>query len=263
MLGFLRRMRRTLLDEGHLRKYLVYAFGEILLVVVGILLALQINTWNQGRLNSKEELRLLRDLSEELQFDRFLKEKGIEYMGEVLGAGERLLQAINHPTNVPAKEQLELDIHKLTWVWKSGRPTTAYDVLSGSGELALISSPELRKKLADLKYNQETLLLFEESQFNFVDQQLRPFLNRTVDRTTIRSAVRSAEQITTYQPSPFSTSYDDLLSNREFANMLMDLVFFTERLLQTYSRIERDIMQVDSLIASRDASIQAKPYVPY
>jgi hypothetical protein len=46
MLKFFRRIRRKLLDEGSLRKYLVYAIGEITLVVIGILIALQINNWN-------------------------------------------------------------------------------------------------------------------------------------------------------------------------------------------------------------------------
>ena len=49
MLKFFRRIRRKLLNEGSLRKYLVYAIGEILLVMVGILLALQVNNWNEGR----------------------------------------------------------------------------------------------------------------------------------------------------------------------------------------------------------------------
>lgn len=49
MLKFFRRIRRKLLDKGNLKKYLIYASGEILLVVVGILIALQVNNWNEAR----------------------------------------------------------------------------------------------------------------------------------------------------------------------------------------------------------------------
>ena len=49
MLKFFRRIRKRLLDKGNLRKYLAYATGEVLLVVIGILIALQINNWNENR----------------------------------------------------------------------------------------------------------------------------------------------------------------------------------------------------------------------
>jgi len=49
MLKFFRTIRRRLLDSGRLRRYLVYALGEIILVVIGILIALQINNWNEDR----------------------------------------------------------------------------------------------------------------------------------------------------------------------------------------------------------------------
>ena len=47
MLHFLRRIRRSLINSGHMRKYTIYAVGEIALVVIGILIALQINNWNE------------------------------------------------------------------------------------------------------------------------------------------------------------------------------------------------------------------------
>ena len=52
MLRFLRKIRQTLLGNGNLRKYFWYVIGEILLVMIGILLALQVNNWNEERLLS-------------------------------------------------------------------------------------------------------------------------------------------------------------------------------------------------------------------
>ena len=60
MLTFLRRIRKTLIDTGSTRKYLIYAIGEIALVVIGIMIALQINNWNDGR---REQLRIKTYLS--------------------------------------------------------------------------------------------------------------------------------------------------------------------------------------------------------
>jgi len=47
MIKFFRKIRQQLLAEGAVKKYLLYAIGEILLVVIGILIALQINNWNE------------------------------------------------------------------------------------------------------------------------------------------------------------------------------------------------------------------------
>tara|TARA_Y100000385_G_C13099534_1_gene643585 strand:- start:2936 stop:3121 length:186 start_codon:yes stop_codon:yes gene_type:complete len=49
MLTLLRKIRKSLIDSGSSRKYLLYAIGEIALVVIGILIALQINNWNESR----------------------------------------------------------------------------------------------------------------------------------------------------------------------------------------------------------------------
>ena len=67
MLKFFRRIRRALLKEGKVRKYLVYALGEILLVMIGILLALQVNNWNEARKNRREELVALKSLQKEFR----------------------------------------------------------------------------------------------------------------------------------------------------------------------------------------------------
>lgn len=71
MIKFFRKIRQNLLYEGKTTKYLKYALGEILLVVIGILIALQINNWNEKRLK-KEQLisvyeRILTDIDNDVQ----------------------------------------------------------------------------------------------------------------------------------------------------------------------------------------------------
>ena len=263
MINFFRRIRKKLADDNKPLKYMRYALGEIVLVVIGILIALQINSWNQDRINIKDEKRIMQDLSEELAYNKFLQIKGSETMTAVNSAADRLLKLGGNPTEKFDAANVFLDIDKLTWVWVSGRPTTLFDVLSGSGDFDLISSSALRKKLADLKANQESLLIFEELQNKFVDDQLRPFLNKTIDRTTVRSKFITGVMSTTHHPSNFAPSLDMLFRNREFSNLLIDLIFFTDRINGTYSRIDKDIQQIDSLITSKYPSIKAKPYIPY
>jgi len=75
MINFFRKKRKTLADENKTLKYARYAIGEIVLVVIGILIALQINTWNQDRISKIEERSILKNIhSEFLQNKKVLKD---------------------------------------------------------------------------------------------------------------------------------------------------------------------------------------------
>ena len=264
MIKFFRRIRQQLLSENKFSKYLIYALGEIILVVIGILIALQINTWNQERINSREDQRIFQDLSEELEFNKFLLQYGSNTMLEVLAATERILSRINDMEYNYSEETFNQDLDKLTWVWVSGRPTTLYDVLSASGDFKLISSPVLRKKLADLKRNQESLIKFEEIQNRFVDEQVRPFLNRNADRTKVRSVFNNgAKRVTIHHNSVFPSNSEKLFQNREFANLLTDLIFFTSRIEVNYKRLHMDIAQIDSIVHAKYPDLEPKKFNPY
>ena len=65
MLKFFRQIRQQLLVENSFSKYLLYALGEIILVVIGILIALQINNWNETKKIQATELAALKNLQKE------------------------------------------------------------------------------------------------------------------------------------------------------------------------------------------------------
>ena len=69
MIKFFRNIRQNLLSEGKTGKYLKYAIGEIALVVIGILIALQINNWNENRKDNFVELKILESLNNDLKTD--------------------------------------------------------------------------------------------------------------------------------------------------------------------------------------------------
>ena len=72
MIKFFRKIRQKLLSENKFSKYLLYAVGEIILVVIGILIALQINNWNQIRIQQLEEQTIVKNIHTE-----YLQNKGI------------------------------------------------------------------------------------------------------------------------------------------------------------------------------------------
>lgn len=95
MIALLRKIRQNLLKENGVSKYLIYALGEIVLVVIGILIALQINGWNQNRSNAILEneyyCRLLDDVKQDReQLDNLLKAADIRL--KAANQAARLLQ---------------------------------------------------------------------------------------------------------------------------------------------------------------------------
>ncbi len=67
MIKFFRKIRQSLLVEGKTGKYFKYAIGEIVLVVIGILLALQINNWNEARKTRNKEMSYLTNIKNDLE----------------------------------------------------------------------------------------------------------------------------------------------------------------------------------------------------
>ncbi|VAV86032.1 FIG00653203: hypothetical protein [hydrothermal vent metagenome] len=69
MIKFFRKIRQNMIKENKVSKYLLYAIGEIVLVVIGILIALSINNWNEGRKNDLKESLLIKNIIEDLSLD--------------------------------------------------------------------------------------------------------------------------------------------------------------------------------------------------
>ena len=78
MIQFFRRFRQRLLLENKITRYLIYAFGEILLVVIGILIALSINNWNEDKKNNEYVSVMLKEIYYDLSNDYSIIYIGIE-----------------------------------------------------------------------------------------------------------------------------------------------------------------------------------------
>jgi len=72
MIKFFRNIRRKLISENRFSKYLLYAVGEIVLVVIGILIALQVNNWNEQRKQNMQKNLIIQSLLSDLKMDSVL-----------------------------------------------------------------------------------------------------------------------------------------------------------------------------------------------
>lgn len=87
MIGFFRKIRRKLADDNKPLKYVRYALGEIFLVVIGILIALQINNWNQNR-NEQNKIKeyavsLIQELEEDIGMIRNIKRQNEDIIARI------------------------------------------------------------------------------------------------------------------------------------------------------------------------------------
>ena len=152
MLRFFRQIRQRLLPiaigtDNKFSKYLLYAVGEILLVVIGILIALQINTWNEQRLTKQREQKFLTELNYNLrrnlsQFDEFLirENRLIANMSKLVGY---------HKIGLRYHDSLDVYYEGISWLEQINLVTSAYETMKITG-LDIISSDSLRLKIIDL-----------------------------------------------------------------------------------------------------------------
>jgi hypothetical protein len=87
MIPFFRKIRRGLLSENKVSKYLLYARGEIVLVVIGILIALQINNWNETQKNKRAETQVLSSLLQEFEENLLILDDAIEMNKQIIAQG--------------------------------------------------------------------------------------------------------------------------------------------------------------------------------
>lgn len=95
MLSKLRKLRKTFLFSDSTKKYMLYALGEIFLVVIGILIALQINNWNENRKDRTKEKLVLQELITTLKKNNNILEDRITYIQNFKTDGMIVLDALD------------------------------------------------------------------------------------------------------------------------------------------------------------------------
>ena len=106
MLTYFRHIRKELFSSAPLRRYIMYATGEILLVMIGILLALQVNNWNENRKERIQEKILLEETIKTLESNCQLLNTQIESIDFLNRSSEIILSALDK--NLPYEDSLSI-----------------------------------------------------------------------------------------------------------------------------------------------------------
>ena len=154
MIKFFRHIRQRYISEGKTKKYLLYAIGEIILVVIGILIALQINNWNEGRKERKVENDILSMLYEDLQSAEKFSKTYIESEQSYLEILETVLNTESLPKILDDDLKTAEYFNKAFWDFEIKVPViNTYSDLKNAGKIAIIKNHEIRDRLSILNAN--------------------------------------------------------------------------------------------------------------
>ena len=222
MIKFFRRIRRNLIGEGNLKRYLLYAIGEILLVMIGILLALQVNNWNQNRNNKERELILVKSLDKEFAINAEYIHGRIDYLTlHVEKKGKRLIKLTG-----PSPDNIEIDslsLLLLNAIYQAPyAPIIAkYQDIMSSDDNNLISNNTLKQLLFEYQAKLDMAIWnqFEmrEDIIRYLHTNYSTLNMLTKQKMRIFNELKNEDYTTNYFPIDPMV----ILSDKKFQNMIV------------------------------------------
>ena len=155
MIKFFRKIRQNLLMENKTGKYLKYAFGEILLVIIGILIALSINGWNEDRKLNNEEKNSLKDLRTEITSNIEALTKAVEFHQRSFDSASKLKSLFDDEEAfkvMPDSLYVKL-VNNMVLTYTFNPNLGILKSLISSGKINTISNKELLYSLSSLEDN--------------------------------------------------------------------------------------------------------------
>ena len=190
MLRFFRQIRKTLMEQNKVRTYLLYAIGEIALVMIGILLALQVNNWNQNRIEQAQLQNYYERIIEEIETDVPVKQNFLIKNQQVIDLNKRTLYLLNS-ADPDSLKQLRNTLGALSTAWSLNISYPVLNEFKNSGYLSKVQNTELKQKFFELN----SVIEFTNSIDTYIVEQ---YLN-TIEPYIIKSFNYQAVALERYQ----------------------------------------------------------------
>ncbi len=225
-----RKIRQTLIKDGNLKKYLLYAIGEILLVMIGISLAFQVNNWNDGRIQRNAEIRYYENIRDQIIDDKELIQGQSHYNNRHMAQFTYANEIIE--TNDRSKmDTLGVILRNLTNYSDFEGEGNIYETMVNSGEIKLLQNHNIVEGIREI-----------EERYNYMNRM----------ESIHYDAMMNHVVITTNSVLKFSDNQikkPDLIYTYEFQNMILILIQIMEEKNKTYTsaldKIESTISYID------------------
>lgn len=224
MIKFFRKIRLRMLRENRFTRYLFYALGEIILVVIGIIIALQINNWNELNKQNKLEQEALYNLKVDFQLNKTQLE---DIILTAKGNIAKSVEILNHTGD---KDSGELLLDSLLIATVSGPIFNAQNGflndLINSGNLGILKNTALRSKLSSWEPHLEKLAR-KEFYLEGTESTLIEFVTKNGSWLNVDNYNLSNSKSDIGIPqSGFDVSNNQLLSSLEFENLVENVVIY-------------------------------------
>ena len=240
MIKFFRRIRQQLLTENKFSKYLLYAIGEIVLVVIGILIALQINNWNEKRKTDVLQEVALKEVVSDLLDDFYSLENDVRLNLRGLNSASIIRKVLD--SNQTYHDSLAIHFGNLDFNTTYTLKTSGFDNLKNLG-FQIITNDTIRKSITDLYASEYSFLkereeLAEQRTYEYFSPLYIPYFK------SMKSTEGRSGTLRTYTPIDF----ESMKSDHNF-NLLLDyIIIVKEDNLYSINSAIRSLKQTHSLI---------------
>jgi len=221
------------MEKNKTGKYLKYAIGEIVLVVVGILIALSINNWNENRKLKNQEVILIQNLHADLTKNYLDIKNVILSNSESIDAYQKLRSVVEN--NTPYSKELDLLFGRIPH-WNSPVITSStYNSMQSNG-LALLSNDDLKNDVIEMYDYYFTMLVDDLDKYEWV-------LNQSVVNPFFSKHFMYDDEISLYKATP--NDFESLKKNKDFLNLLS---IISRQRKKGQERYERTLVDLEKLI---------------
>jgi hypothetical protein len=247
MIILFRRFRQGLLTENKFSKYFIYAIGEIVLVMIGILLALQVSNWNENSKQRAIEQDYLVSLKEEFKFNRLKLEKVVHTNNSNLENALKLSNLMDPETpKISEKEFAALAVNMVN-IEAQYRPNQAViDEIISSGKLGIFRSNKLKFGLSSGN-SKLFKVRFQEQELQVIRNQVIAVMN--AEGNAKRIVADGQQKIVGIKESKFELGNLQLLQSQALENVLIDFILTSQYLDEGYyAELKKEIDQILVLI---------------
>mgnify|MGYP003626437644 FL=1 len=220
-----RKIRKKLLISGKLRSYIVYAIGEILLIVIGVLIAWKINNLNELKKNRIVELKIYQSLSEELNSNLVLLDASIANYTESVKAIEGTIAIVMD--ELPSQYT---EAQKSNIIFVNYQPTQlhngAINSVNTTNKFEFIESVLLKDLIAAYPNELDNFQNQESKIENIVINRLQPAIENYI--SLIDMLKKREFKFNCFKTFSTESNYTQLLKSREYQNSLVDRLLQTE-----------------------------------
>ncbi len=236
------------MEKNKTGKYFKYAIGEIVLVVIGILIALQVNNWNENRKLETKSINLVERLKKELSRDIDNIKYRIEFAENINNSVTTLMNMFGE--TITEDKNTEID-SLLSWTTLDYDLTFNLNALfeaRDNGEISLIESDTLRTNLYELITLAEYTKGREKNLNNDKNSSLVPFLYKNVNRRNMKFRFKKNHEEKIGMSRLEKANYDKLFQNREFENMLNERFIYSIERITTYKYVETFLKDLENML---------------